>query len=457
MTTQEIQHLFWRSGFGADLKLLNSYLNLSKESLVKEILKNSNYSEINLVAKPDESTLMGGRKKGDKNSKDNGEQRKKDGIKLNLGWLDQMVNEPIGLREKTALFWHDHFACFVPLPYAMQLHVNKLRKYALGSFRELLHIISKDPAMSIFLNNSKNKKSHPNENFARELLELYTIGIGNYTENDIKEAARAFTGWSFDLDGNFVLREKQHDTDSKTFMGITKNFEGEEIIDVILDNPKTAYFITKKIYAWFVNEVVDENIVKELSEFYFKNDYQTDLLLEKIFTSNWFYEQKNIGTRIKSPVDLLVGLRRAFYLQFEEPEIQIFIQNVLGQVLGNPPNVSGWKDGKPWIDSSSLILRLKLADHIINNSEFDIIEKDLPEKDNSKGKFKKLNAKFEMNHIYKLSNMDNAEIRKTLISYFIVCNNQLFKLLPENNSTDKKTYIVDYIQRILRQPEYQLC
>src|SRR5688572_27050055 len=243
---------------------------------------------------------------------------------MNLQWQRLLVYSEDQVREKAALFWHDHFACFTPFAYMMQLHINKIREHSLGSFRDLLHLISKDPAMMVFLNNTQNRKNHPNENFAREVMELFTIGIGNYSEDDIKEAARAFTGWNYDEEGNFELREKAHDSGSKTFMGVTKNWEGEEIIDALLDNPKTAHRLASKIYAWFVNDKVNESRVKELGDFYFSNNYNTSLLLQKIFGSDWFYDKENIGTHIKSPIELFTGIRRTFVMDFKNEEVLFF-------------------------------------------------------------------------------------------------------------------------------------
>jgi uncharacterized protein (DUF1800 family) len=340
----------------------------------------------------------------------------------------------------------------------MQLHINKLREHSLGSFRDLLHMISKDAAMLVFLNNTQNKKKHPNENFAREVMELFTIGIGNYSEDDVKEAAKAFTGWNYDEEGNFELREKQHDDGPKTVMGVTKNFEGEDIINVLLDNPKTAYRIVSKIYSWFVNEKIDEARVKVLADEYYHNNYHTGDLLQKIFSSDWFYEKQNIGTHIKSPIELLSGIRRTFVMEFKNEEVLFFLQKILGQILGHPPNVSGWKDGRPWIDSSTLLFRLKLSDHIFNNSDFDVVDKDQAEGTSYKGKFKKMEASITMDHIYQLlEDKSKNEMKKFLTQYLLVCDNKLSEQMDTPQTDELQLFVNQYVQELLRQPEYQLC
>jgi uncharacterized protein (DUF1800 family) len=459
MDIQHLHHLMWRAGFGTDLRLIDQDLKKSKEQLVKEIFNTGDaFAPLDIATKPpanfkDHFKDLG--KKEKENLKKFNLEELKD---INLQWQRLLVFSTDQVREKAALFWHDHFACFTPFAYMMQLHINKLREYSLGSFRDLLHMIAKDPAMLVFLNNTQNKKDHPNENFAREVMELFTVGIGNYTEGDIKEAARAFTGWNYNDAGDFELREKQHDTGSKTFMGVSKNWEGEDIINALLDNPATALRITSKVYAWFVNDAVNVSRVKELADFYYSNNYNTGLLLQKIFSSDWFYEKENIGTHIKSPIELLCGIRKTFAMDFKNEEVLFFLQKILGQILGHPPNVSGWKDGKPWIDSSTLLFRLKLSDHIFNNSDFDVVDKDQAETTSYRGKFKKMEATLTMDPIYSaMENKSKAEIKKSLTEYLIVCDNKLSEQIKTPNTDETQLFINQVIQELLRQPEYQLC
>ena len=221
--------------------------------------------------------------------------------------------------------------------------------------------ISKDPAMLQFLNNQQNRKNHPNENFAREVMELFTLGRGNYSEQDVKEAARAFTGWGFNFHGEYQFRQRQHDFNSKNFRGISKDFTGEQILEAILEDKKTAQYITDKLYRYFVS---DQNIsgktITAWADSFYRSGYNIEKLLETVFQSDEFNDPVNMGNRIKSPVELLIGLQLHTGGKFDNPQSLVFLQRALGQVLFYPPNVSGWPAGKAWIDSTSLTFRIGL-------------------------------------------------------------------------------------------------
>jgi len=201
-------------------------------------------------------------------------------------------------------------------------------------------------------------------------MELFTLGRGYYTENDIKESARAFTGWGFNNKGEFVFREKQHDDDSKTFLTRTGNFTGDDVLAIILKQPETSLFITKKIYRYFVNETPDDDLVGELASGFRKSNYDIAKLLHTIFTSDWFYKEKNKGVLIKSPIELLSNIMRVNEVDVGKETVLIQFQRILGQMLFNPPNVAGWKGGKSWIDSSSLLMRMRLPEIFYYDKEF---------------------------------------------------------------------------------------
>ena len=297
---------------------------------------------------------------------------------LNIQWLDHMASGKAALREKMALFWHGHFACRTMGQNAllMQQYGNTIRQHALGNFGELLMAVSKEPAMLQFLNNQQNRKNAPNENFAREVMELFTLGRGNYTEHDIKEAARAFTGWQFTKEGQFAFRPMVHDDGEKTIFGKTGAFRGEDVIGMLLQNPQTARFITAKIYRFFVNETEDKKRVDQLADQFYKSNYDTSALMESIFTADWFYDAKNVGAHIKSPVELLAGMRHTLGVQFDQPQPQIFVQRTLGQLLFYPPNVAGWPGGKNWIDSSSLLFRMQLPAYVLKAADIAVQPKE---------------------------------------------------------------------------------
>jgi uncharacterized protein (DUF1800 family) len=294
---------------------------------------------------------------------------------LNLAWMDEMVNSEQQLREKMSLFWHGHFASRnINILYQQQL-LHVIRKNALGSFGDLLQEVSKSAAIINFLNNNQNRKDHPNENFAREVMELFTLGRGNYSETDIREAARAFTGWGTNLQGDFVFRKFQHDDGQKTVFGKKGNYNGDEVLQLLLEKKQTAVFITRKIYRFFVNETVDEQRVLLLAEKFFQSNYDISALMRAIFSSDWFYDAKNIGCRIKSPVELLAGIQRVLPMKVENKAVFLLMQNLMGQLLFYPPNVAGWPGGKSWIDSSSLMLRLRIPAMFSDTQELNMSPK----------------------------------------------------------------------------------
>ena len=289
---------------------------------------------------------------------------------MSMAWMERMATSPAQLREKMTLFWHGHFACRVRQPGpALRLH-NTTRQHALGKFPDLLLAVSQEPAMLQFLNNQQNRKEHPNENFAREVMELFTLGRGNYTETDVKEAARAFTGWAYDYQDNFRFREREHDAGPKTFLGRTGNFTGEQVLKIILEQPAAATFLTTKIYRFFVHDVPNPAHIEPLAAAFRKSGYDIADLLERMFSADWFHEPANVGTHINSPVELLAGLRRTLNLKIDNARPLLGYQRALGQALFQPPNVAGWPGGRNWIDSSSLLLRLQLPAILFKNAEF---------------------------------------------------------------------------------------
>ena len=375
------QHLMWRAGFGPAADQLTQLKKISSYQLYKALQKASSNKPEYLDATDDYlKGLMKGfedenmRKKDlDPQEKRNVQQQTREAIKnLNLLWLNNMVDSDQQLREKMAFFWHGHFASRNLNVFFQQQMLDVIRQNALGSFRDLLHEVSKSAAMLNFLNANQNRKDHPNENFAREVMELFTLGRGNYTEHDIKEAARAFTGWGANIKGEFVFRPFTHDAENKTVLGKTGNFNGDDVLDILLEQKQTSKYITQKIYRFFVNEDVDKQKVEWLADRFYKSDYDISKLMEDIFTSDWFYDEKNIGTRIKSPIELIAGIRRVLPMKLENEESQLLVERVLGQVLFYPPNVAGWPGGKNWIDSSTLMMRMRLPQMVNDTDEFNV-------------------------------------------------------------------------------------
>ena len=380
------QHLMWRAGFGPAVEQLGDLTEFSPKQFYKALVKASDKKPEYIDVADDylKGLFMGieeiGRqqkKEMDKDDKKKIQQMNREGVRnLNMYWMHEMVNTASQLREKIAFFWHGHFACRNLNVFYQQELLDIIRRNALGNFGTMLKEVSKSAAMLNFLNNQQNKKDHPNENFAREVMELFTLGRGNYTENDVKEAARAFTGWGATIKGEFQFRKFQHDAGSKTVLGRTGNFEGGEVLDILLEEKSTAKFLTQKIYKFFVNEKADNARVEWLADRFYKNNYEISKLLEDIFTSDWFYDEKNIGAQIKSPVELLVGIQRMLPMKLENEEALMLLQRVLGQLLFYPPNVAGWPGGKNWIDSSSLMMRMRIPKLINDIDEMNVNAKD---------------------------------------------------------------------------------
>ncbi len=382
---QQTRYLFSRAGFGATPTELDEASRKPLRKVVRQLISDSEAVTELKVVEPEENEskkqLKGMFREGQLDQdmlKERIRQNTEKVRDLNLQWLDRMATGKSALREKMALFWHGHFACRTMgrNPLFMQQYANTIRKNALGTFGDLLMAVSKEPAMLQFLNNQQNRKDAPNENFAREVMELFTLGRGNYSEHDIKETARAFTGWQFTPEGQFVFRERVHDEGEKTIFGKTGAFTGEDVVAMLLQNQQTARFITAKIYRFFVNETEDKQRVDELAAQFYKSGYDIAGLMEAIFTADWFYDPKNVGAHIKSPVELLAGLRHTLGIQFEQPQSQIFVQRTLGQVLFYPPNVAGWPGGKNWIDSSSLLFRMQLPNYVLKSADVLVRPKD---------------------------------------------------------------------------------
>jgi uncharacterized protein (DUF1800 family) len=468
------QHLLWRAAFGPMIENVNQLPDVSQKELYDILLKTSSKKPVALdVATNSYDGLikgiqdLGQMQKLTKDQKKQVRKQSVDDIKnLNLTWLSEMINSEAQLREKMSLFWHGHFACRIVNIYFQQQLLTVIRENALGNFGDLLREVSKTPAMLSFLNNQQNRKQHANENFAREVMELFTMGRGNYTEPDVKEGARAFTGWGFNLKGEFVQRPFQHDNGKKTFLGKTGNFDGDDIIDIILEQKATAKFITQKIYKFFVTDDVDPNKIESLAEGFYQSNYNLQKLMNRIFLSDWFYEEKNIGTRIKSPVELIVGVRRLIPMELEKPEAQLLFQRVLGQVLFYPPNVAGWPGGKNWIDSSALMFRMRLPQLLTNSEEFLIDPKD--DDDLMMGKEgvdktvkpNQLNVNVDWASVVNGFNKIKRENLQQKVNDIVLqtknsINPNVLKRYIDN--TSREGFIKSSVVELMSTPEYQLC
>ncbi len=460
---EKLNHLYNRLGFGVPITLKDS-VPQERFDIDKIFADRAKEKPLHLVEKP-QVNVDEMKNSSDEVRKKKRQKSRTEIIKLNGAWANQMTFTDTFIREKMSLFWHDHFACRIQIPYLVQQQNNTIRKLALRSFRELLLAISKDAAMLQFLNNQQNKKSSPNENFAREVMELFTLGRGNYSESDIKSAARSFTGWAFNsVNGQFVFRPRTHDDGEKEFRGKRGNFTGEDIIAMILEDAKTARFITEKIWNYFVStEIQDEAIISTLASEFYKSDYSIEKLLKSIYSSDWFYDARFTGNRIKSPVELLASIQTHTNGSFDDVASSVFAQRALGQILFYPPNVGGWPSGKEWIDSSSLTFRMSLPSILFRDAETNFEAKDDGDVNNLTNDVTKSKIKFtaDWNAIANRFTEKNTVSTLQKIESFLLAraatqeNRKLIEQHAGNSSTE-----VEFVKRaftsFISLPEYQL-
>lgn len=458
MKNKHIQHLYWRVGFGVLPNRLKALSKKKKSEIVNGLLNASNKVAPLTVDTSELEVLMDVPKEKMKENIRAFQKISREKTKeLNVAWVDKLATTDDILGEKMTLFWVNHFVCkdnnFI---YAQNFH-NTLRKHALGNFKDFVNAISKEAAMTKYLNTKQNRKQKPNENFARELMELFTLGVGNYTEDDIKESAKAFTGYSHNLKGEFVLRQRQHDEGEKTFFGKTGNFTGEDIIDIILEEKQCAKYICEKIYKYFVNENLDDTRVNQMVETFYPN-YNIKKLMRFVLVSDWFYDEKNIGTKIKSPIEFIVGMKTMVPFNFKKNQRLLYIQKLLGQVLFDPPNVAGWKGGKNWIDSNTIVLRLKLPSLLLNSAYISKAKTgESPNVEVQKAMFKKRIGKFyQTNSNWNAFNKRFKGVNiEELDGYLLSC-----EINPEANSylnSLAKVSKQEYCIQIMSLPEYQMC
>ncbi len=479
------QHLMWRAGFGPAVEQLKDLSKFTPKQIFTALVKASSKKPDYIDVADDylKGLWMGieeaGRqqkKEMDKDERKKVQQKNREGVRnLNMYWMHEMVNSAAQLREKIAFFFHGHFACRNLNVFYQQGLLDVIRRNALGNFGTMLKEVSKTAAMLNFLNNQQNKKDKPNENFAREVMELFTLGRGNYTENDVKEAARAFTGWGANVKGEFQFRRFQHDFGSKTVLGRTGNFDGGEVL---------AKYITQKLYKFLVNEKVDNAKIEWLADRFYKNNYEISKLLEDIFTSDWFYEEKNIGAQIKSPVELLVGIQRILPMKLQNEEALMVLQRILGQLLFYPPNVAGWPGGKAWIDSSSLMMRMRIPKLINDIDVMNVTPKDdddtmmgmkdgdvqmkMPKKAGSQQaggsyagmKRQQLNADVDWKDYVKYYESTEREALAETISKVLLQTKSrvsMDTIKQFADQTGRENFIKTATLQIMSTPEYQLC
>jgi uncharacterized protein (DUF1800 family) len=373
LSYDDARHLLNRTGFGATDAEIQRYAGMSREDAARKLLAATR----TVAATPPPAWTAepgplryprGGVDASDSDRKQFQQQQIREGLQLRGWWVSEMLTSSSALTERMTLFWHNHFVSSqqkVRLAELMYRQNVTLRANALGHFGDLLHAIARDPAMVIYLDSARNRKGTPNENFAREVMELFTLGEGNYSEQDIKEAARAFTGWSIDRDsGAFVFRPFLHDYGMKSVLGRSGNLDGDDVLDVLLEQRATAEFITRKLWREFVSPDPDVAQVKRIATRFRDSRYDIKVALYELLTSEAFYAKENRGVLVKSPIDLVVGTLKQFDLKPSEPVPFAVAAATMGQNLFSPPNVKGWPGGEAWINSSTLLARKQFLDRL---------------------------------------------------------------------------------------------
>jgi uncharacterized protein (DUF1800 family) len=370
-------HLVVRAGFGGLPQEIERTLRLGPEKAVDSLINAP--PENNLPpawAKPDDQDELRAQIQAAVTLEEKQMARKllrekfgREMKELTHWWIERMVDAPSPLVEKMTLFWHGHFATSgqkVRPAYKMWLQNETLRRNALGNFRTLVKAISRDPAMMVWLDLAQSKKENPNENFAREVMELFTLGEGHYTESDVKEAARAFTGYRINQpEQTFRFAERQFDPGMKTFMGKTGPWDGDQIVDIIVSRPESALFIGAKIWKFFVYDDPDPKLVDALASEFRDARYELRPFLKSVFLSEEFYSSQARNSQIKSPIQFLVQALRTLPIPLPDSNLVEFALRQMGQVPFFPPSVKGWDGGKSWINTATLAFRYKLAHQLV--------------------------------------------------------------------------------------------
>ncbi|MEB4591512.1 DUF1800 domain-containing protein [Candidatus Thiothrix sp. Deng01] len=356
----DARHLAVRACLGEEWLLMQSWQGASPQTVVRRLLA----AEPQMPAKPPTLASWGSWE----NMLEQGEmaqareQLNRDKMALKQWWLQHLLHTQTPLAERMVMFWHNHFTTSinkVNQPNLVLQQHQLIRQHALGNFRALLHAIARDPAMLIYLDGAMNYKQHPNENFARELLELFTLGSGHYRESDIKAAACAFTGWTVDRNSNrFLLDAQHHAPNTQPFLGKSGVQDGEQALDALLEHPRTAEHIAEKCwYAFVSTESHDQAQTRQWANAFRSSGYDIKTLLESVLLSEAFWAQQHRGVLIKSPLDLLTGVFRALPWPGVAPSELVKYAEKLGQNPFVPPTPKGWEGGKAWITTQSLLDR----------------------------------------------------------------------------------------------------
>ena len=403
MGPADARHLLERSGFSPTPDEIATLAMLTREAAVDRLLQEARQAGAPRPQPPETLEYLPPRHLrglSDEAKKAAQQRQVRAGFALKAWWLEAMLATSSPLSERMTLFWHNHFVSSQQKVKSVSLMAAQnqlLRRHALGNFAELLHAVAKDPAMLIYLDSASSRKEQPNENFAREVMELFTLGEGHYGERDIKEAARAFTGWSIEPEtGVFRWRPYIHDRGVKTVLGESGEFDGDQVLDILLRQPAAAEFITTKLWREFVSPEPDAPEVARIAVAFRLSGYDIPTALRALFLSPAFWAPENRASLVKSPAELVVGSLRQFRVAVADASpLALLMARQMGQNLLAPPNVKGWPGGEAWISSSLLLARQQYLESLLRPRGGQRIQADVADRgegDDEAGQRRRLQA-----------------------------------------------------------------
>jgi uncharacterized protein (DUF1800 family) len=376
LDTDDVRHLLIRTGFAPRAGDVSPYVGLTRAQAVARLLGTARSEALTPLPAWTAEVPPSRAQRRAWTPDERREAQRQRGARydeLRAWWLGEMLVTPSPLTERMTLFWHNHFTSGqdkVEEPQLMATQNASLRRDALGSFATMLHTLAKDPAMLLYLDGAGNRKGRPNENFAREVMELFTLGEGQYSQADVAQAARAYTGWSLDPDTQaFVWRPDLHDDGEKTVLGRSGAFDGDQVLDILLAQPQTARYVTAKLWREFVSGTPDEAQLAGVADRFRSSGYDIKAALGALLMTPAFWDERNRGVLVSSPVEFIVGTMRRFDVAYGDTLPLARRSAALGENLFYPPNVKGWPGGAAWINSSTLLARKQFVEQLFRATD----------------------------------------------------------------------------------------
>lgn len=371
LDADDATHLLIRTGFAPTPAEIGPYVGLTRAAAVERVLATARTDAVTpLPAWTAEIPMTRAQRNAltPEARREAQHERGQHYDELRAWWMREILVTPSPLTERMTLFWHNHFASGadkVAEPLLMAWQNALLRRNALGSFATLLHEVAKDPAMLLYLDGASNRKGKPNENFAREVMELFTLGEGQYSQQDVSEAARAYTGWGVDPDTwRYVWRRAQHDDGMKTVLGKSGPFDGDAVLDILLAEPQTARFVSAKLWREFVSDTPDPAQLDSVAARFRASGYDIEAALGALLVTPAFWDERNRGVLVSSPVEFIAGTVRRFEVSYASTAMFAHTSAALGENLFYPPNVKGWPGGVTWINSATLLARKQFVEQL---------------------------------------------------------------------------------------------